>query len=384
MKWIKNKKMLETKKADKFVIPDIIWKLNEIFNKNGFKLYIVGGAIRDFLTKDIPKDYDLSTDALPEDVIKMLKPFFRVQLQGKAFGVTVVFPDEIPEGIQIATFRIDTTKGRKPEVKLGVTIEDDVNRRDLTINSMFFDLETKEIIDITGGKSDLENKIIKMVGDPDERIKEDPLRILRIFRFASRYGSEIDEKTFSAIKNNNDISEISFERIWDKDNGEFFKSFRQAIDFRQYLEFISTFNLWEQILPNMDINIDITNDKNIEIVLAQIVKNNCPKKIVKIFNKVSITSSITNCVSFLVSLKEFKSKDVMKFFNEKKRYAISDEIIERFIKVENITNDSKFLTKFQPTITAKDVMSEFNMKPGPELGKKLRILNTEEFENQFK
>lgn len=379
MKWIKR---YESKKE--FSVPKIILKLNEIFNNNNFKLYIVGGAIRDFLKGETPKDYDLSTDAMPEDVIKMLEPHFRVQLQGEAFGVTVVFPPEMPEGIEIATFRVDKTKGRKPVVELGVSIEDDVLRRDLTINAMFYDLETREIIDLVGGKEDLKNNIIRMVGDPKMRIEEDPLRILRILRFATRYSSKIDQKTKRAIKSENDISEISFERIWDRDNGEFFKAFKQSENFIDYIQYLIEFGLIEQILPGLKFKKDIFNSQNIEIILAQLIGDNDPKMVKKVFNKVTIPTDISKVVKFLIELKDFTKERVMDFYKDKKRFSISEDLIEEYISLLGLKGDVEFFTKFTPEITAKDVMKEFNIKPGPELGNKLKKVNIEEFEKLLK
>ena len=122
------------------------WLSLPVFKSKGKKLYVVGGAVRDFLTGDKPKDFDLATDALPDEVLEILGSKYKTNLQGKAFGVVVVFTDDQPEGMEIATFREDVSKGRNPEVKLGVTIEDDVKRRDLTYNALFYDLDTKELV----------------------------------------------------------------------------------------------------------------------------------------------------------------------------------------------------------------------------------------------
>jgi len=167
------------------IVPNSIKEITKLFTKAGKNLYLVGGSVRDFITGHDPKDFDVATDALPDEVMAILKGY-RTQLQGEAFGVVVVFTDDQPEGVEIATFRQDISKGRNPEVKLGVTIEEDVTRRDLTINGMFFDLRTRKIIDLVGGYTDLKNGVIRMIGDPKLRIEEDPLRILRTLRFACR------------------------------------------------------------------------------------------------------------------------------------------------------------------------------------------------------
>ena len=203
------------------IIPQSVKELNELFKKSGKKLYLVGGSVRDFLTGDKPKDFDLATDALPDEVLSILGRKYRTNLQGKAFGVVVVYTNDQPMGMEIATFRSDIYDGklgnsRNPEVKF-TSIEEDVKRRDLSINGLFYDLDKREIIDLVGGLEDLKNKIIRMIGNPDLRIQEDPLRILRVFRFSYRYGFEIDKETKDAIERNKEsLKIISRERIWEE------------------------------------------------------------------------------------------------------------------------------------------------------------------------
>lgn len=203
------------------IIPDSVKELHTLFKSQGKKLYVVGGAVRDFLNNDKPKDFDLCTDALPDEVLSILGKTYRTNLQGKSFGVVVVYTDDQPEGMEIATFRSDVYDGklgttRNPEVKF-TTIEEDVLRRDIPFNALFFDLEKRSIIDLVGGIEDINNKITRFVGNPDLRIQEDPLRILRLLRFAFRYGFSIDPNTKDAIKRNkDDLKIISRERVWDE------------------------------------------------------------------------------------------------------------------------------------------------------------------------
>jgi poly(A) polymerase len=186
----KYKMFLESTKSMLDIIPQSVKDLHKLFAANGKKLYLVGGSVRDFLTGDKPKDFDLATDALPDEVLEILGDKFRTNLQGRAFGVVVVFTKDQPEGMEIATFREDVYdeklgKTRNPDVKFS-TIENDVLRRDLRINGLFYDLDKNEIVDLVGGIDDIKNGVISMIGEPDLRIKEDPLRILRAIRMACR------------------------------------------------------------------------------------------------------------------------------------------------------------------------------------------------------
>lgn len=170
----------------KMNVPNDIVMISKIFKENNYKCLVVGGAVRDALLNKMPKDYDLATDAVPDKVEEiMAKAGFKTLPTGKAFGVINVFTSE--GEYEIATFRSDETSGRNPEVKLGATIESDAARRDLRINALYYDLDTNEIIDLVGGLDDLKNGEINMVGNAQKRFEEDPLRILRFFRFFSRF-----------------------------------------------------------------------------------------------------------------------------------------------------------------------------------------------------
>ena len=131
---------------------------------------MVGGAVRDAILGDNPKDFDLATDAKPDEVLKIAKDNkFSTEEVGKSFGVVIV------NGNEIATFRKDIGKGSSVDY---TDIEGDVRRRDLTVNALFYDLDKKEIVDLVGGIADLKKKKIRTVGKAEERFEEDPLRKL--------------------------------------------------------------------------------------------------------------------------------------------------------------------------------------------------------------
>lgn len=382
MKVIKKYKMFLESKSDMWsIIPQSVKDLNEIFKKSGKKLYLVGGSVRDFLTGDKPKDFDLATDALPDEVIKILQSYnYDFNLQGKAFGVVVVYTKDCPEGIEIATFREDQYgdklgKTRNPDVKFS-TIEKDVMRRDIPFNAMFYDLDKREIVDLVGGKEDLEKGITRFVGDPDIRIEEDALRILRSIRFTSRYGFVISEETKKSIrKNKNKLSIITKERIWE----EFKKAFNQSKDFNHYLNIIDDLDLWSEIFPESDINTNTVDTKNFLIIIANLFKNSDVNGLErKMIQDYKIERETAKKVVFLISFLNFKPDHVFDFYKKKQQSGIKDSTILEWLEVNNI-ND-KWMIKFidyKPSVSAEELMSQ-GFK-GRELGIKIKEIEVENF-----
>lgn len=195
-------------------MPNDIKQLSLLFQSEGYDLFLVGGCIRDTFLGQTPKDFDVCTNAMPNTVLRILKKEgITAQLQGEAFGVVVA---RMSEDIEIATFRTDvsanTGRNSDDSVILGVTIEDDVKRRDLTINALFMNLSTNTIIDLVGGVQDMLNGVIRTVGQPEQRFMEDNLRKLRAIRFASRLGFTIETETLLAIQMDPSLN-VAEERI---------------------------------------------------------------------------------------------------------------------------------------------------------------------------
>ena len=183
----------------------ILEKVTEMLKPH--PVYLVGGAVRDYLMGDEPKDYDFCTPAEPDEIEKIIKnQGRRVYLTGKRFG-TIGFKVEVDgkfHMVEVTTFRAEEyeTKNRKPKVVYVKSINEDLSRRDFTINAMAIRL-TKghlRIIDPFNGGEDLERRLIRAVGNPKQRFKEDPLRILRAVRFASRFNFEIEENTYKKMQ----------------------------------------------------------------------------------------------------------------------------------------------------------------------------------------
>jgi poly(A) polymerase len=183
-------------------------------NAAGFQAFWVGGCVRDFLLGREPEDFDIATDAKPEQVERLFRKTIPV---GKKFGVVIVV--EGKQQFQVATFRAeaDYQDGRRPKKVVFASAEADAQRRDFTVNGLFFDPLTEKIHDWVGGEKDLRAKIIRTIGAPEERFAEDHLRLLRAVRFAAQLDFEIEPQTFAAIQSlAPKIKLISAERVRDE------------------------------------------------------------------------------------------------------------------------------------------------------------------------
>ncbi|MEC7638407.1 MAG: CCA tRNA nucleotidyltransferase [Verrucomicrobiota bacterium] len=196
--------------SNKAAAIDIIGKLQE----KGHIAYLAGGCVRDMLRGETPKDYDIATSALPEEITSI---FTKTREVGVHFGVVIVIVKN--QAFDVATFRNDGSykDGRHPEEVTFSTPQDDTARRDFTVNGIFFDPISEKYIDFVEGKSDIDKKVIRAIGEPNLRFQEDHLRLLRAIRFAARFDYEIEAETWNSIKSNaSGISKISKERIRDE------------------------------------------------------------------------------------------------------------------------------------------------------------------------
>lgn len=182
-----------------------------VLQENGYEAVITGGAVRDLLLNLKPKDYDIATNARPEQVLKIFK---KTQKVGVAFGVILVH--DFSRAIEVATFRTDGeySDGRRPDSVEFTDARTDASRRDFTMNGLFYDIEQQEVLDYVGGIEDLQNSLLRAIGNAEKRFQEDYLRMLRAIRFAVTYHFSIEKETWAALKNNADkIVSIAPERI---------------------------------------------------------------------------------------------------------------------------------------------------------------------------
>ena len=205
------------------MLKDFATSIVRALREAGYQAYLVGGCVRDLLLGREPADYDISTDATPNEVMKIFPDTYAVGVQ---FGVVLVPPPKTSETetkndtVEVATFRSDIgyTDGRHPDqVRFSKDAREDVARRDFTINGLLLDPATNQVFDFVGGREDLQAGIIRTIGNPELRFGEDKLRMLRAVRFASRFGYAIEPGTFAGIqKLASQIHQVSFERVRDE------------------------------------------------------------------------------------------------------------------------------------------------------------------------
>ncbi|MGB6877215.1 MAG: CCA tRNA nucleotidyltransferase [Candidatus Acidiferrales bacterium] len=211
----------------------------------GYQALFNGGCVRDIILGREPSDYDICTDARPERVQQIFPDSIPV---GAQFGVVIVVEDGVQ--VEVATFRSDigSSDGRHPvRVEFSSSPEEDVRRRDFTINGLLMDPRDSKIFDYVGGQADIEARIIRAIGDAELRFEEDKLRMLRAVRFAARFGYSIEPRTFAAIqKLASQIEQVSQERIRD----ELTKMLTEGAG-RRAFELLDETGLLREVLPEI-------------------------------------------------------------------------------------------------------------------------------------
>ncbi len=239
-------------------MPQYVQEVLLVLKKAGFEAFVVGGSVRDLYLGKQPKDYDMTTNATP----KQIQEVFEDTLYNNNFGtVGVRIVDAVGkrQELEITPYRAEAeySDGRHPDkIKFGVSLEEDLKRRDFTVNAMAYDGE--KLIDLFGGKKDCDAGIIQTVGNPEERFGEDALRILRAARFAAQLDFSIAKKTEVAMKKlAPTIQRISWERIRD----ELMKTVAADNSFRG-LYIMHTVNILQEILPELEEGVGVTQNKH--------------------------------------------------------------------------------------------------------------------------
>ncbi|TGK81311.1 poly-A polymerase [Leptospira noumeaensis] len=227
-----------------------LYHIDTALKDAGFECYLVGGSVRDLVMGKAPKEFDLTTNAEPNQV----KRLFRTVIDtGIDHGTVTVVLDKI--NYEVTTYRIDKdyTDGRRPDhVEFGTTLSEDLKRRDFTMNALAFDIKTGVLVDEHSGKKDIEQKIIRTIGDPIKRFTEDGLRPIRALRFASTLDFVIEAETKKAIHETKQITKkISLERFQD----EVLKSFSGYKPSRM-IQLLAEEDIFQIFLPNLSNRLD--------------------------------------------------------------------------------------------------------------------------------
>lgn len=349
-------------------IDDLVFR----FEKAGFKLYVVGGAVRDCVMGLPPKDYDLATDATPDEVIDLLERShcWSADLTGKSFGVVRARASQ--EGdlheYEIATFRVDVGEGRRPGSVVFTTIEEDVKRRDLTVNALFYDLHAREIVDLVGGLRDIEARVIRTVGRPEDRFREDRLRVLRAIRFAARFGWDIEAGTSRAILVDNNLDGVSHERVRD----ELVKGLEGAKTVEKFLGDIERFGLWERFLPGLTVNPSVEiNVRDVPVLLALLLEGNERGYVRRRLNELKFTNAEISQACFLMQLRELNVDNVYELAKARVRCNVSDDTIVCFVDRGGVVDKDlagAFL-RYHLSVSGDDLIAEGYA--GAELGREL-------------
>ena len=227
-------------------LPKSVSDILKKFRDKKFEIYIVGGAVRDILMGKTVHDWDFTTNATPEEILKVLPDGF----YDNVFGTVGLAVEGFERPFEITTFRTEegySDRRRPDKVSWGKTLEEDLSRRDFTINAIALD-DNGKIIDPFGGEKDLKEKLIRAVGDANERFDEDALRMMRAVRIAAELGFTIEDKTFEAIKRNAPlIGKIAKERVKD----ELFKLLASSYPYEGIILFRNS-GLMDEILPELE------------------------------------------------------------------------------------------------------------------------------------
>lgn len=372
-------------------LPEGVHRLSAAFQAAGFELYVVGGAVRDAVLGLQPKDFDLATNAHPDTVTNIIVGMLgygRVDEVGKSFGVirtrVPISETQVPLNqvrgalreleYEIATFREDMSLGRHPEVRFA-TINEDVQRRDLTMNALFYDIQTNEIVDLVGGMHDLHLGIVDTVGRPQDRFAEDRLRILRAIRFATRFGYPMSHRTERAIMDNPSLVGISPERVRD----EFVRSIASARDSRVLLGLYDMFGLWNHVMPTLRVSTaGMPQMRDTAVILACILSSNRIEDVGRVLNLLKYSDSEIKQTTFLMRLRELKVDNAFRLNKLAHQAHITEDQVRDYAWM-TLCSDAMLeaFIAYQPSVKGDDLLAEGYS--GRALGVELERRETELF-----
>lgn len=241
-------------------IPESVSQITLALKKSNFEAFLVGGCVRDLLLGRKPKDWDITTNATPEDIISIFPNTFYENIFGTVGIVDENVTDETLKVVEVTPYRAESqySDNRHPDSVTFVSeLKEDLKRRDFTINAMAYDVQKEEIVDLYEGEVILKKKMIKTVGNPDQRFQEDALRILRAIRFAAELEFEVEHETaVSIIKNRELLKNISMERIRDE-----FTKILLSQNPKKALLLAKESKIMPYIIPELEESYDVAQNK---------------------------------------------------------------------------------------------------------------------------
>ena len=319
--------------------PKEIHIIHDAFKKAHQTIFLVGGCCRDALLGVKPKDYDIVTATHPSDVIKILNDAGIHNIPtGESFGVITAVING--ESFEIATMRSESYEGgdgRRPTSVEFSDMKTDSNRRDISVNALYYSIDEHKIIDLVGGLEDIKNKRIRAVGNVTDRLEEDKLRVCRLIRFSNRFGSELDSETKKAILHFKDLPGVSNERVRD----EFLKGLKSAIKPEKYLEDYKDFGLLPRVFQGVSLDTEfITGLSDPMLVIAKILSPNPIKKVLKSLEILTAKNEEKDSIKFLLSLiDKFKDFDKLSFVPEVDGKWLMSLQSNWLIQKKHLTND---------------------------------------------
>lgn len=266
--------------------------------------------------------------------------------------------------------------GRRPDSVEFTDIATDVMRRDLTINALFFDIDTGEVVDLVGGIEDLKNGVVRTVGSAADRFGEDRLRILRAVRFAGRFGSNLDPEVEKSLEQDASLEGVSAERIRD----EFLKGIKTAKSVKHFLGLIDKFDLFKWIFRGVgEVDKNFIEEKDPLILISFLLRKNDPNELGKALNKLTFSRDEIKAIQFLVSLRGLNVENSFNLKKMQKNSGVSNEQIRKFGDFLALDKDLvETFIKFKLSVTGNDVQ-KMGVKPGPEMGMAIKKLELQNF-----
>jgi tRNA nucleotidyltransferase/poly(A) polymerase len=277
-----------------------------------------------------------------------------------------------------ADYKRKISGGRRPDLVVFSDIGTDCLRRDLTINALFYDTDTHEVVDLVGGIDDLKKGIIRTVGAAEDRFGEDKLRRLRAIRFAGRFGSELDPAVDAALRKDASLEGISGERIKD----EFIKGIQSAKSVVHFLQLIDKYGLFVWIFKGLNVSKQFIENKDPIVVIATLLKENDPRILPKKLNELKYKDIELRPIKFLIDLFKLSIDTAVQLKKAQDISKVSINQIQQFASNQGDRINETLLTafiRFNLTVKAQEVKDEFGLSDGPELGQAILKIETDNF-----